>query len=409
MQSLKKEEALSKSDNNVDQMKVRAPQETPQTIPNEPDADHCKHDNSTKTGQLLLTLRPQISSSSASFFDEVDSDSNGIPSPPYKFSSKEEDFVANKQEQREPEQKEQLPPLLQNSRQPLELQEQRQDPQQEQRLEADNEEENDENSGDSKNHDLREGIGAIGKRLSLLKDKKKKKTQEANSSTNVTDEEWLNDLGTPLAKTEYTTMASLQVDQQHTHAQALTMPSNRGMDPLCDAFRDGVIGPGSPTLRSNNSSKSSRNALLNMKNNDPVRALSMEYSQDDSTMIGEKSVGEYTFDSTLLGQNFAADSKSVLTVATKETLVTKDVLEEVPEDTQHTHSSIGAGSSYTTVDDEPVPSDEELFAAGWAKAMDSNSGYYYYFTLDRKRTVWDNPLAPPMSPTNCEGSSVGEI
>ena len=40
-----------------------------------------------------------------------------------------------------------------------------------------------------------------------------------------------------------------------------------------------------------------------------------------------------------------------------------------------------------------VPSDEELHAIGWAKALDANSGSYYYFTLDRSKTVWENPLA----------------
>ncbi len=42
---------------------------------------------------------------------------------------------------------------------------------------------------------------------------------------------------------------------------------------------------------------------------------------------------------------------------------------------------------------EPIPSDEELFAIGWAKALDPKTGYYYYFTLDRSKTVWENPLA----------------
>ena len=40
-----------------------------------------------------------------------------------------------------------------------------------------------------------------------------------------------------------------------------------------------------------------------------------------------------------------------------------------------------------------IPSDEELNAIGWAKALDANSGSYYYFTLDRSKTVWENPLA----------------
>ena len=185
---------------------------------------------------------------------------------------------------------------------------------------------------------------------------------------------------------------------------------------LSDKLRDGAIGPGSPTVRSNNSSKSSRNAMLNKSSE--MGTLSMEYSVDESSLIGcDKSVGASTFigcdksigtfDSTLLGQNFAVDSKSVLSAVTKEPLVlTKEVIEEVSEKTSHTQrSTITSGSSYSTWD-EPVPSDEELFAAGWAKTLDSNSGSYYYFTLDRKTTCWDNPLAPPVSPTNSEESSV---
>ena len=43
--------------------------------------------------------------------------------------------------------------------------------------------------------------------------------------------------------------------------------------------------------------------------------------------------------------------------------------------------------------DSIVPTDEELFAIGWSKAFDGNSGLYYYFTLDRSKIVWENPLA----------------
>lgn len=39
-----------------------------------------------------------------------------------------------------------------------------------------------------------------------------------------------------------------------------------------------------------------------------------------------------------------------------------------------------------------VPTDEELYAIGWAKALDPKSGNFYYFTLDRKTIMWDNPL-----------------
>jgi hypothetical protein len=41
-----------------------------------------------------------------------------------------------------------------------------------------------------------------------------------------------------------------------------------------------------------------------------------------------------------------------------------------------------------------VPTNEELFSIGWAKALDPNSGNYYYFILDQKKIVWDNPLNP---------------
>jgi hypothetical protein len=41
-----------------------------------------------------------------------------------------------------------------------------------------------------------------------------------------------------------------------------------------------------------------------------------------------------------------------------------------------------------------VPSDAELYEVGWAKALDASSGSYYYFTLDRTKTMWENPLEP---------------
>ena len=212
-------------------------------------------------------------------------------------------------------------------------------------------------------------------------------------------------------KTEYRTIASLQAENNTVslHAEQLRQIEVRSATLVQSSPKIGT-----PTVRSNNSSKSSRNALMN-KNNE-IGTLSMEYSQDgDSTLIGcdNKSIG--TFDSTLLGQNFAPDSKSHLSSTIKESVVTKTNvkdksknLDEVSEDqTQRTdRSSVCTDdcSEYSSVVEE-VPSDEELFAAGWAKAFDSNSGCHYYFTLDRKKTCWENPLAQ----TNSGDSSVGEI
>jgi len=52
-------------------------------------------------------------------------------------------------------------------------------------------------------------------------------------------------------------------------------------------------------------------------------------------------------------------------------------------------TSLGILQSASSIE---IPSDEELYAVGWAKALDENSGSYYYFTLDRAKTVWENPL-----------------
>ena len=51
-------------------------------------------------------------------------------------------------------------------------------------------------------------------------------------------------------------------------------------------------------------------------------------------------------------------------------------------------------STSSNLTDLPVPTDEELFAVGWAKALDPNTGSHYYYTLDRSQIVWDNPLIP---------------
>lgn len=111
---------------------------------------------------------------------------------------------------------------------------------------------------------------------------------------------------------------------------------------------------------------------------------SMEYSQDgSSTYITDGA-------STLLGQHIEGDG-SVLTTATKGSKATKSIsrrIESDDEDASGLLSTQESASTYSSV----VPSDEELLAIGWAKALDPNSGNYYYFTLDRSTIVWDNPL-----------------
>lgn len=65
-----------------------------------------------------------------------------------------------------------------------------------------------------------------------------------------------------------------------------------------------------------------------------------------------------------------------------------------------TDTSVGAGSlfSFTTQNTKEgtnggrVPKDDDLRAIGWAKAYDPSSQSYYYYTLDRAKTSWENPL-----------------
>ncbi|CAJ1945153.1 unnamed protein product [Cylindrotheca closterium] len=117
-----------------------------------------------------------------------------------------------------------------------------------------------------------------------------------------------------------------------------------------------------------------------LRNNSAVSALSMEYSLDSTNVGDGKSL--YTHQSSLLGQHLSEPTRPVH-IQTKSllTTVTKEARSEevVPTDSEDST--------------EIVPSDEELFNVGWAKALDPNSGSYYFFTLDRSKIVWENPLA----------------
>jgi hypothetical protein len=127
-------------------------------------------------------------------------------------------------------------------------------------------------------------------------------------------------------------------------------------------------------------------------------------SADRSTLSLEYSVDEGA--SALLGQQFVtAESGSVFSnlSPSKNYMrqpVSQQPQKEAPLSPNHrafkemlsleSEFSLSESGSFDSV----VPTDEELLAVGWAKALDPNSGAYYYFTLDRTRTVWENPLDP---------------
>uniref|UniRef100_A0A7S2Y6M6 WW domain-containing protein n=1 Tax=Entomoneis paludosa TaxID=265537 RepID=A0A7S2Y6M6_9STRA len=114
---------------------------------------------------------------------------------------------------------------------------------------------------------------------------------------------------------------------------------------------------------------------------------SMEYSQDGSSAFMTDG------GSTLMGQHFAGDE----TVSTNSKAVKQKNTEE---DDNSALMSVQASSSTVSI----VPTDEELFSVGWAKALDASSGNYYYYTLDRKTIIWENPLSSNQS---SDGSNKG--
>ena len=130
---------------------------------------------------------------------------------------------------------------------------------------------------------------------------------------------------------------------------------------------------------------------------------SLDYSLDtagDGSLIG----GQFAGDASVFTMNTSAsDNKSLFSYVTRSTVHDMAGKNKNPNygnalgqrsPTSETSEDMSLSLMASTSDGmEIIPTDEELFAIGWAKAMDPNSGSYYYFTLDRSKTVWDNPLS----------------
>ena len=157
----------------------------------------------------------------------------------------------------------------------------------------------------------------------------------------------------------------------------------------------------------------------NNHQSDLMKAAAAKKSLKDTGMIYKNNSGvslDYSIDShsylagdgsTLLGGKFAADSSVLSGSSTKgssqsssqkfhthrtkhDPLAMPNQMTNPRDEDEKSGFSIQESSSSMEV----IPSDEDLFAVGWAKALDPRSGSYYYFTLDRAKIVWDNPLAP---------------
>jgi hypothetical protein len=123
-------------------------------------------------------------------------------------------------------------------------------------------------------------------------------------------------------------------------------------------------------------------------------SISLDYSTDGSSAF-------LTLDgSSLLGGQYAGESSVFTSAAAAATMANKQLsplgslARHNEEDEENDAASYSMSIQESTSSMQSViPTDEELFAVGWAKALDSKSGNYYYFTLDRTKTVWENPLS----------------
>ena len=103
-----------------------------------------------------------------------------------------------------------------------------------------------------------------------------------------------------------------------------------------------------------------------------------------------------------MGQNYAGEGNLVLSGSTKgsrqplqsrKSAASSVTVEPEPVSKRDDKDMSAFSLQESTSSMEAVPTDEELFGVGWVKALDPKSGSYYYFTLDRSKIVWDNPLA----------------
>lgn len=224
----------------------------------------------------------------------------------------------------------------------------------------------------------------------LTQDEKKE-----DPSTLASDEDWLDDLGKPLPS------PAIVAKNQDPEEDEKPLTKDRFI------LSDNKNAAGKLAQRAARAKRSPKDAPDIRKNNSGV---SLDYSVD-STHMGDQStfMGDQSTiggGSSLLGGKFATDA-SVATAVTKEPLASTSTPEAKKDPIAANEPKLSSKSRSRDDDEassfslqessssiEVIPSDEELFAVGWAKALDPKSGSYYYFTLDRTKIVWDNPLAP---------------
>mmetsp|Transcript_21949 Transcript_21949/g.33298 ORF Transcript_21949/g.33298 Transcript_21949/m.33298 type:complete len:798 (-) Transcript_21949:1811-4204(-) len=144
-------------------------------------------------------------------------------------------------------------------------------------------------------------------------------------------------------------------------------------------------------------SESNSSSVLRSNSN-----MSLDYSMDSSLLGGG--------DSSVTGNYFTANDGTACSYSSKSSKRSSKRTEQAaataaaasksmlpPDESESSgldNCSIASGSmaSGNTSASEAIPTDQELFDIGWAKALDLKSGSYYYFTLDRSKIIWENPL-----------------
>ena len=123
--------------------------------------------------------------------------------------------------------------------------------------------------------------------------------------------------------------------------------------------------------------------------------VSLEYSIESSMLGGGDSsmTGHYFNNNDGTSVYSGGSKRRSGKKATKSTPMPKTVEDELSVSVAPSFTdNMSMNSGGTSITDAPAPSDQDLFTMGWAKALDPKTGSYYYFTLDRSKIVWDNPL-----------------
>lgn len=120
---------------------------------------------------------------------------------------------------------------------------------------------------------------------------------------------------------------------------------------------------------------------------------SMAYSLDSASYFRPPVANSNTNDGGGSVMTTGTENQSLLSYVTRSTMV-QSRFQEDGVGNAHNREDQDDDISLSLLESQSslVPSDDELNAVGWAKALDSNSGAYYYFTLDRTKTIWENPL-----------------